>query len=95
MATWVYNNKEYITKPFDLWWSKPWHYQECDYKLLNTLCEEGAMIYHNKWDRLYYLVSAHLAGNGHRLKAWIIDIHTHKEYVCCLQDLEMVKLKKL
>ena len=39
MATWAYNNKEYITKPFDLWWSEPWHYQECDYKLLNTLLD--------------------------------------------------------
>ena len=44
-----------------------------------------------KWNKVYKLVNVAIAGNGHRLKAWIIDVYTGKEFVCCLQDLEIVK----
>ena len=87
---WVYKNEKYITEPFKIWYSQPYHLQMTDYNILRTICENGGLVYHTKWNRLYNLMTARLAGNGHRLKAWIEDIHTKKQYVCQLQDLEIV-----
>lgn len=92
---WKYQGIEYITIPIETHYTDyPSHLQETnDYKLLVEMCKNNDLVYHKKWDRIYKLMNVALAGNGHRLKAWIEDIHTNKQYVCSLQDLEIIKKK--
>lgn len=90
---WIYQGKVYTTIPIKLHWDN-WHYQVCDnFKEIQQLCETEGLVWHSKWNKVYKLVNVAIAGNGHMLKAWIIDVYTDKEIVCCLQDLEIVKEK--
>lgn len=89
----MYQNKKYITIPIKWHWDDS-HYQACNnFKEIIYLCEKEGLVWHSKWNKVYKLANVALAGNGHRLKAWIIDVYTGKEFVCCLQDLEIVKEK--
>lgn len=92
---WEYQGKRYITEPINLYYTEPTHLQECsDWKLIFHACNNQGIVWHSKWDKCYKLINVALAGNGHRLKAWIEDVYTARQCVCCLQDLEIVKVKE-
>lgn len=94
---WTYQGKKYTTKPIETYYTPyPSHMQECkNWQEVINVCNNAGIVYHSRWDKCYKLIEVTWAGNGHRLKAWIEDVYTGKEYVCCLQDLEIVKLKEI
>ena len=42
---------------------------------------EFCTLFISKPNKVYKLVNVAIAGNGHRLKAWIIDVYTDKEII--------------
>lgn len=93
---WIYNGKEYFTEPISLIKEGNGVCQTLANDSINRieqLIKDYGVVYHKKWNKCYHICSVANAGNGLRIKAWITDVYTNKQYVCLLQDLEFVNLK--
>ena len=55
---------------------------------------ETPLVYNPRWNKCFWLTDLRYAGNGNKLKAYIEDVYTHKEYWVEAKQLRFVEQMK-
>lgn len=74
---WTYKDKNYHTEKED-WYN----FKKKDNK--------SPLVYHKKWDKLFWLDFLHFKGKPKNIRAYIIDLYSKKKYWAVADDLEIV-----
>lgn len=80
MKTWIYQNKRYRTKAIN--WDE-------------YTGEANPIVYVPKWDKCYKLLQLGRHGNGSKLKAYIQDVYSGKQYWIEAKQLKLVEEDEL
>lgn len=97
MATWRYKDDLFRTVPFDF--NKHGSDQGIEeWSIRHNLTpvrkdpakDYPHLVYHTRWNKCYWLSYSGYHGRGFKLKAWITDVYSKKQCVCCAKDLELV-----
>lgn len=89
---WTYLGEKYKTIPISKHiYRNEKNDQDIDDSIIRDIIDNKSLVYHTRWDKVFYLKEVKLECRGHRLRARIECIYTQRRYMCSLQDLEIVK----